>query len=416
MSETTKRPNIFVIVVDCLRTDRCPTDPNNTQLTCWPKLLRKGTYFTQMVSTASVTPVCFASMLSGQYSHAHGIRTITGPAINPEVPTVATVLKENGYSTHAFMTGPLDPVFGLNRGFDEYDYRPRQDWIYTEWGQKLFKRLPDIFAQPQWFAMLHLFEVHYPRQVHKHVAPRRSTLRYDYSWQELDEQLDRILEMIPDDTIVILTGDHGERMQRPSDKTLHGFLYRKFRKKMNLPMKPNAGRDHGFHVYEDLIRVPFLIAGPGIPEGKVIDHQIRQIDMMPTILDLAGLESPMRTHGTSIKPMLTGQPIEELPALLETGNDDVARHWIGLRNHPWKFIKHASNQTFDENAPYLYHVENDLKEKRNVAKENPDISEKMDKLIESIVTDNPMGDQKGRKLTDEEQTDLNQKLKALGYL
>ena len=257
MGTLPEKPNIFLIVVDCLRTDRCPEDVGKSSLVCWPKLLKGGSYFTQMVSAASVTPVCFGSLLTGQYSMTHGIRTISGPALNPQVPTLAEVLQEMGYFTHAFMTGPLTPIFGLDRGFDRYDYRSRKDWIYGDWGNTLRKRLRDTYTRGPWFVVLHLFELHYPRQVHKRFVPRRARRRYDYAWEELDEQLDRIVRGVPENSLVVLTGDHGERLTRPSDRSLHGFINRKIRKKLNLPMTPSAGRDHGFHVYEELMQVPF---------------------------------------------------------------------------------------------------------------------------------------------------------------
>ena len=99
MSQTEKqdaKPNILILAIDCLRTDRCPQQPDDAKLPFWSKLLRQGTYFTKMVSTASVTPVCFASILSGQYSFAHGIRTITGPAIEQECIDLRYKLLDEG--------------------------------------------------------------------------------------------------------------------------------------------------------------------------------------------------------------------------------------------------------------------------------------------------------------------------------
>ena len=410
-------PNIFLIVVDCLRADRCPEDAGQGRLVCWPKLLERGSYFTQMVSAASVTPVCFGSLLTGQYSMAHGIRTISGPALNPHVPTLAGVLKEMGYSTHAFVTGPLSPIFGLDRGFDRYDYRPRKDWIYSDWGRTLIDTLETIFAKRRWFVLLHLFELHYPRQVHKRFAPRRSRRRYDYAWEELDEQIDRLVDRIGDNSLILLTSDHGERLSRPSDKTLHGFVYRKIRKTLKLPMTPSAGRDHGFHVYDELTRIPFCISGPGVPRGTVIRDQVGQIDIMPTILDLIGGACPLRTHGRSLKPLLEGKPLPPRHSLLETGNDDTARHWIGLRSSTWKYVRHAFGTSHNKTSGLLFDLHNDPKEKRNLIRHHPDIAEEMDRAIDALLADNPLGkEQSGRALTDQEQAELHTKLKSLGYL
>ncbi len=63
-----------------------------------------------------------------------------------------------------------------------------------------------------------------------------------------------------------------------------------------------------------------MIVGDGVPEGKVINQQVRQIDIVPTILELRGIECPAGIHGRSLVPMMNGQTMEELPAYMESGS------------------------------------------------------------------------------------------------
>ena len=411
-----KSPNVLVIVVDCLRADRCPADPTDTHLRCWPQLRRSGTYFTQMISTASVTPVCFASLLTGQYSFAHGIRTISGPAINPDMPTLATILQQKGYHTHAYLTGPLTNVFGLDRGFDHYQCRPKSKSIYTDWGQKLFKQLSTILENKPWFVLLHLFELHYPRVLNKAKARDRSSRRYDLAWLELDEQLDRIIKMVPPNTLVILTADHGDRFSRESDLAIHTYIYRKIRKLLKMPLRTCDGRDHGFHIFEDLVRIPFSITGPGVPAGKVIDNQVSQVDLMPTILDLLGQQPPIRTHGRSLAALMDGKQLPDISAFIESGNYEQWRNWRGLRKNRWKYAEHPSDDT-QQRYPELYDLHTDPAEKTNIIQQHPQIAQQMREEIEILVQDNPLGPgAAGRTLDDEEQARLNDQLRALGYL
>ncbi|MBN1764463.1 MAG: sulfatase-like hydrolase/transferase [Sedimentisphaerales bacterium] len=415
-----KRPNVLLIVVDCLRADRCPLDPDdpyNENLCFWPDFRKSSTCFSQMISTASVTPVCFASIFSGQYSFTHGIRTIKGPGIHPKVPTLATVLKEQGYHTHGFLTGPLSPIFGLDQGFDTYECRERKQNIYTQWGDELFEKLPAIFNTPPALVVLHLFELHYPRAVQKRKVHRRSAKRYDYAWWELNEQLAKIMELVPDHTITLLTADHGERLFRPSDKTPWGYLYRKLRKKLKLPRRTCDGRDHGFHIFDDLIRIPLAVHGPKLPRGKIIDQQVCQVDIMPTILDLLHIEKPMATNGRPLVPLIESREQPEKSVFLETGNTDLWRSWRGLRFHQWKYAEQIDTQTQTVLDFQLYNLREDPTEHKNVAPLNRDLLTQMKNDIQTIIQDNPMGpDAGGRELTPEEQNELNEKLKALGYL
>jgi len=251
----------------------------------------------------------------------------------------------------------------------------------------------------------------------KRKARRRSVKRYDYAWWELDEQLEKIMALVPENTITILTADHGERLYRPSDKNIISYLQRKFRKKFKLSLRTCDGRDHGFHIFEDLVRIPLALQGPGIPEDRVIDQQVCQIDITPTIVDLLGYELSLATHGRSLAPLIRGQELAEIPVFLETGNIDLWRNWRGLRNSRWKYAEQINEQTQKILDCQLYDLIRDPAEHHNVADQNRDLIAGMKNDIQAILQHNPMGiDATGRQFTEEEQEQLNEKLRALGYL
>ena len=409
-------PNLFLIVVDCLRADRCPTTGPCDDLKAWSRLRANGTAFSQAISSASWTPVCFASLLTGEYSFDHGVRTIHGPAINPDLPTLATVLKAAGYSTHAFVAGPMIDALGMNRGFDEYNHRPRDQFIYGDFGLRFCERFGKISSQDRpWFVMLHLLEVHCPRQTNGLTAREHSIRQYDLAWSQLDKWIDALLERTPSQTVVALTADHAESILRRSDHTLLGRIHRKMRSNLGLSRRGSDWRRHGYHVFDEVMRIPWVISGPGVNRGMVVDQQVRQIDMAATLVDVLGHKFPSGAHGRSVTPLMRGEPMEDAPAYVETGCDEPLRDWHGVRANNWKYAEHPrSGQNIDP-EPMLFDLDADPAERRNVVYEHPEIAVEMRRQIDELIHGASRGGG-GQDLTEEDQARLTEQLKALGYI
>ncbi len=408
--------NLLLIVVDCLRSDRCPT-AGPTHLKGWGRLRDGGTVFSQAISSASWTPVCFASLLTGEYSFVHGVRTIRGPAINPNLPTLATVLSGAGYSAHAFVTGPMLDVLGMNRGFDEYQHRPRDRFVYDDWGPQFLDRFDAIAAQDRpWFILLHLLELHCPRQTNGLPAREHSVREYDVSWSQLDEWIAALLDRTPPDTVTALTADHGESIVRRSDRSLVGHIYRKVRANLGRPRRAGDWRRHGYHVFDEVLRIPFAVAGPGIARGTVIDSQVRQIDIPPTLLDVLGCPGLAPAHGRSAAPLMRGEEMAEVPAYVETGCDDPLRDWRGLRSGGWKYAEHPRSGPGPEPDAMLFDLAGDPEERRNVIGRHPEIAARMREQIDELMRGAGTGEAGGQPISEEGQGKLAEHAKALGYM
>lgn len=421
---TEKKPNLLVIVVDCLRQDHCPTVGQGESLASWRSLCSRGTSFTQMISTASTTPVCFASLLSGQYSFVHGIRTIRGPAIAKGIPTLATILKDNGYVTNAYVTGPLLEVLGLDDGFDNYEHRHRKQYIYSHWGDELIDRFASggggsgganaKAGDKPWFSLLHLFELHRPRQHKAAVDKRDIEGKYKAAWHELDERIGQLLEVVSDDTIVVVTADHGEALRYRADRYWLGRLHRKLRRMLNRPRRFVDWKHHGFFVFEELVRIPCAIQGPGISNGMVIGNQVQQIDLMPTILELLGYEPLRPIHGRSLVPLMQGKQLPDTPAYVESGWDDADRYWRGLRREDWKYARRVGCDGKVKNSRILFDLRNDPGEASNVIVKHSDVASEMDAELEELLQKGAWTG--GTELSREEQDTLSRQLDALGYM
>lgn len=393
-------------------------DSESLNLTTWPRLRDSGTCLTQMISAASATPVCFSSLLTGHYSFNHGLRTFQGPRIEANIPTIASAMKTEGYTTHGFFTGPLIEEFGLSPGFDYYEHRPVPQYVYSDWGSHLLQKFDEIAKTDPWLAIVHLFEVHMPRQLNNQPDPNDSLKRYKLAWEQLDSWLKKLLEKLPENTLVILTADHGESIVNPSNRTWLRKMYKRFHRSiLKRPKRPEDFKEHGLYVFEELIRIPFVIAGPGIPKGKVFDQQVSQIDIMSTILDLVQISNPPQTPGRSFCPMIRGESLPEYPVFVESGSGVAISHWHAIRRPPWKYVEHPRNSENIHNDPRLYNIHDDPLERRNVIKQFPEIAlelrHELDKLVTSHDASAPTP---GQDFSDEDQEKVESTLKALGYM
>lgn len=206
------RPNMLLIVMDCARSDKWLGAGRRTVTPVMDRLASQGAAFTTTISETSCTPPCFAGLLTGAYSFHHGVSGVGGYRLAEDVPTLAEVLREQGYATYMEATGPLLPLAGMTRGFDEYNYRIAVEYLPGEWGQRLLERLRGGGLKTPWFLVLHLWELHLPRQILRPFRAKRfGHTPYERAVSSLDSQLAALLAAAGPNTLTVLTGDHGEK-------------------------------------------------------------------------------------------------------------------------------------------------------------------------------------------------------------
>src|SRR5215510_4292656 len=168
------RPNILVLLIDCLRADAVYGARSGARTPTLDRLVRSGVACTQAVASASSTTPCVASLLTGTYSFVHGIRSIFGLKLNPSVSSLIEILRACGYQTYAEVSGPLFPETDLDRGFDVYHFREGPAYLSTAWGTDFHRRLRAAEFKPPWFLFLHLWELHH----HRHIPPEFASRTY----------------------------------------------------------------------------------------------------------------------------------------------------------------------------------------------------------------------------------------------
>ena len=219
--------------------------------------------------------------------------------------------------------------------------------------------------------------------------------RYDEEILYQDRQIGRLLEALErrglrERTLIVVVSDHGEEMHE------HG------------------GWDHGGRMWQELIRVPFLLwAPPSLrPELAPPPHRIAQpvslSDVMPTVLDLLGLPVPADVQGRSRLPELRGGRKDE-PVYVQE-NDELG----ALVDGPWKLVYRPGSAG---TAYSLYHLGEDPGEQQDLAAERPEQIERMRALLEE--TELALG---GRRVRSEDSgpekfdDDELEELRALGYV
>jgi arylsulfatase A-like enzyme len=430
-----KKPNILILLIDCLRHDRAVGSAGGAVIPALTELREGGTSFDTTLSTVSCTTPSVAAMLSGLYPPNNGVLSMRGYRYKKDVRPLATVLSENGYHCRAEVSGPLIPEVGLDRGFAEYNYRERSRNVFSPFGDELIDLVKGGMPEP-WCLFVHVWALHRPRKILRQFKrPAFGEYMYDRSLTSIDTVIDKVVKATPmDDTIVVLTGDHGERMQegdfyrqayryvsRVKSMEPHWDRFRLWRKRnMPKPIKKlfriqGEGAYHGFHIYDYLVRVPLFLTGGPFPAGKRIKDQVRHVDLMPTLLDAVGIEDEVTASidGRSVMPLVRDESLDPAPAYLEaTGlNLGSKKNWrAGIRTDEWKYMRKTTAEDPEEE---LYDLAADAEEKSNLAGENAEVLEKMRAELDKVFAE-AAGDLE--EMSDEEVKDLDARLRALGYM
>ncbi|HEX6464801.1 MAG TPA: sulfatase-like hydrolase/transferase, partial [Vicinamibacterales bacterium] len=389
--------NILLITIDTLRADALGAYGGRATTPNLDRLAVHGARFDFAHSHAVVTLVSHASILTGRYPYEYGIRDNTGYRLSSAQPTAATLLKARGFATGAFIGGyPLDHQFGLNIGFDVYDDRftsasgPEANDRERPADAVVKVALDWIGKQPsRWFAWVHLYDPHAPYQPPPEWAAKFANEPYlgEVSWT--DAALAPLLSSVagrPRPTLIVVTGDHGESLGE------HGEL------------------THSLFAYEATLHVPLIIAtvDPGQPEAKtkgtVVDTSVRHVDLLPTLLDSAGIQPDAGLPGASLRDAIVNGHAQERPSYFEAMSATVTRGWAPLRG-----VLVGREKYIDLPLPELYDLKSDPKEATNV------VNQRMDRvrvLYETLKLFNVAPPARAQQ----ESAETLDRLRSLGYI
>jgi choline-sulfatase len=398
------RPNVLLVTLDTVRADHVGSygyrDASTPTL---DGLAGRGVRFETAVAHAPLTGPSHASILTGQTPIGHGFRNNSGFVLTPVAKTAAQDFRGAGYRTAAFVSGfPLDRRFGFNRGFELYDdHLPKgNDARRTPYVERFADGTTDAAlrwlgtppssqaTQPApWFLWVHYYDPHAPYEPPAaDLAERYRRSPYDGEIAFVDRQLGRLLSALDTRneaarTIVLVTGDHGESLGEHGEGT------------------------HGIFLYDATLRVPWIMAGPKIEPGRVSRTIARSVDVLPTLLDYAGLPQRTDVDGRSLRRAANGEEMSDAAAYAESLYPELELGWAPLyawRTAGFKFIKAPRAE--------LYDLAQDGAETTNRAGEQPArVTELSDKLEAALRHPAPTAT---ALAVDPETAD---RLRALGY-
>jgi arylsulfatase A-like enzyme len=387
--------NVVIIAIDTLRPDHLgcygyerATSPNIDDLAA------SGTLFENAVSQAPWTLPSFGTVFTSLYPTQHGATTV-GTRMRTSFPTLASILREEGFSAGAIVNTPvLRPEFGLDRGFEHYDIMSpgverRAEEVTADALEWIDRRKKAPF-----FLFVHYFDPHLsysPPAPYDtlfdpdYMGPVGRSFDLDYfSSQDIpgmrreigslsaadinhitalyDGEIaftDRAIGMLLDGlkqrglterTLIVLLSDHGEE-----------FL-------------DHGGLDHGHSLYGELTRVPLVFSLPAvINPGARIKQYVRLLDVTPTILDIVGIRSYGDLEGLSCKPVLTGRGVAltKQSQLLQPGvcYSEALRRINTTKSvvvPPWKLIYDT-----ESGDKMFFNLDEDPGEKQDLQRRNP---------------------------------------------
>jgi arylsulfatase A-like enzyme len=435
------------------------------------RLAEEGALFNNAITQTGWTKAETPSILTALYPSTHGVHAIPD-RLPASATTIAEVFREAGYATASFSSVSFTGQFtNLHQGFEEVHESestvgragPRGAKTAREYVDRLVDWLEDHRDVPS-FVYLHFFDPHSPYEPNRPydtmwadpkgreeylrqqealkkfikspfladrgMATREELvaagidpdayLRYSKDWYDgsirgMDTEIARLVERMEelglrDRSVIAFYADHGEEFHD------HGRMW------------------HGQSVYGEMMRIPLIFWGPGrVGKGLKVDETVQLIDVMPSLLELSGLEPPDTVQGQSLRPLLAGSSAggsgvaaasgwTRRPAISEKqpfGDDSDfpgAAESYAIADGNWKLIHNVARPP--ERPEFeLFDFIKDPLDQNNVAAEHPDVVERLSKQLEGWKR---MATQAKLKPDSEETKGMSaeqlERLRSLGYI
>ncbi len=337
---------VLIVSLDTVRVDHLAAYGYGASQPNLQRLATEGARFTQAIAAAPITEPSHLAMFTGIAPFRSGVVS-NGTELGDRPALIWRDFAAAGWRTAGFVAGfPLHGKYGWDQGMQVWD----DDFgaiaglqslsLVKAWNQVAVKEhalrersydrvlaraIPYLkrHRDEDFFAFVHFYDAHGPYvspyngplpeadapalplpaywpPEYRHVSDEKWLIQaYDNEIRSLDDAIGQLLEALGprlDDTLLVVTADHGESL------TEHGYYF-----------------DHGDNLYDPSLRVPLLIRWPGkIAAGLSIDCQVGGVDLAPTLLELAGLSNSQQRDGLSRVPELRGEPCRERPVVSST--------------------------------------------------------------------------------------------------
>jgi len=403
-SATGKQPgtNVVVITIDTLRADHIGCyGYRQIRTPSIDSLAADGFRFEHAYTPVPITLPAHTVIFTGTYPTFSGMHDFSANRLGPKQPTLAALLKEKGYATGAVVAaGVLDSRFGLNRGFDFYydhfDFNRLQEANLDEMerpGNLVADQALDWLAKNsggRFFLWMHLYDPHYPYRPPPPYGEEYKSHPYDGEIAFADSQVGRVLRFLKakglyPNTLIVLTGDHGEGLGEHGEQT------------------------HGFFIYNSTLQVPLIIHLPGASAGKRVTDMVSLADILPTVLQVLNLSVPPEVQGKSMARLLAGEEQALQRSLYsETFLPRLHFNWSELRG-----IESARYHFIDAPRPELYDLASDPGELQNLYSRKNAVATELQGKLQTMIQEYTPGEEIAEKTGLDPA--LMERLKSLGY-
>ncbi len=454
-------PNVLLLVSDTFRADALDCRGGGAETPNLCALAERGVLFEQAYAAAPWTLPSSVAMMTGSYpgqfrrEHRGGDRPAELEAfyyVPEEELLLAEVLRDRGFAVECVLENTLSRRANTMQGFVDRRFgRKRQQRMAARLAGRLDLEirdprylavlwLADFFLDPQRekFFLLHwtddphaayqppraflaelqdelaalprpleyylgLGHIHQPdedlrklrREVDGLAGEEVAFLKrlYHLEAKSVDERIGIVLEALEtsgraEETVVVFTSDHGEEFGEHG-----GFL-------------------HGTTLYQELVHVPLVFAGPGIDRGRRVAGAVSHVDLMPTLAELVGVTLGAGVQGRSLVPALRGERLDRRPVYLESP-DRLDRD--GLVAAGRKILSGSAEKPLE-----LYDLAADPRERRNLAATEPELAERMTSMLDKVRRDHDLLRQVRADVDSEELAralaETREQMEALGYL
>jgi arylsulfatase A-like enzyme len=434
-----------VVCLDTLRADHVgaygygrPTTPNLDALAAG------GTRFDAAWSSSNWTVPAVGSLFTGRDPRSHGATLGPGERLHlgvapespfglrPALPTLAEILRRNGFATALFSGNPY--LYGRFRdGFDlavveRADGRAHLDrlrpWIeehragrfYVHW-QVMDLHQPIDPPEPFARRFAPAAPPDYPTEAHVNWGfgsiaseqrpgfPEYRELKvalYDGALAHVDQLLGELRATlraagVEDQTLIVVTADHGEE------------FWDHWREGLEQGVDPRGiwGIGHGHSFFEELLRVPLVIAGPSVPEGRTVECPVSITSLFATVVERVGVAGPaVPVDAESLEPHLRPDHRTCAPQALFAEAPAYGPDGTAVRYGRWKLVRRLGLPTV------LYDLAADPAERADVAAANPRAVAALERLLERRAA----APQDGPPAPEPPDEALRSDLRALGYL
>lgn len=424
-----KRPNVILITIETTRADHLSCYGYKRKTTpSIDKVANEGVLFSNMFVQRGQTWPSLTSIMTSLYPVNHGVRK-NGHMLSPSVISLAEILKQNKYTCAAFLGYARRAVW---RGFDYIAPKEWEDailaqeattWLTNNYNKNFFlwmhySQPHDPYNPPEPYNSI--FDPEYKGDIdgsgktHEKISAEKINLKsadlnhiislYDGCIYYVDDQIKKILDVvktlgIEDDTLLIITADHGENLYQPQ------FYF-----------------GHDASIHDDVLKVPYIMKFPKkIPKNVKIDKIVESVDIAPTILDFLKIRIPHYFEGRSLLPPIFSEK--------DSGDFKYAyAEWkskiLSIRTDKYRYIYNPTGycplanrvSPFIINKEELHIVTENYEEVNDILLLKPDIAKELKRKLLEWNNFERWHSGYDKSADENIPKDIKEQLKSLGYI